>query len=48
MATQLARPGVYAEMDDEIWRRGEMKMEGEEGGEKEGGVIGVEDVESGK
>jgi hypothetical protein len=38
---------VYAEMDDEIWRRGEMKMDGEgvEGKEKEVGVVGVEDVE---
>jgi hypothetical protein len=42
LATQLARPGVYAEMDDEIWRRGETKMEGNE---KEGGVVGVEDVQ---
>jgi hypothetical protein len=33
-------------MDDEIWRRGEIKMEGEEQRkEKEGGVVGVEDVE---
>ena len=37
---------MYAEMDDEIWRRGEKKSEGqgvEE--EKDVGVIGVEDVE---
>jgi hypothetical protein len=47
LATQLSRPAVYAEMDDEIWRRGEMKMDGEgvEGKEKEAGVVGVEDVE---
>jgi hypothetical protein len=37
----LARPTVYAEMDDEIWRRGEVKMEGKEK-EKE---VGVEDVQ---
>jgi len=45
MATQLARPGVYAEMDEEVWRRGETKMEGadvEE--EKNVGVVGVEKV----
>ena len=46
LATQLARPAVYAEMDDEIWRRGEMEMKGKEGDEKEGVVVGVEDVES--
>jgi hypothetical protein len=45
LATQLARPSVYAEMDDEIWRRGETKMEGGEGIEKEGGIVGVENVE---
>jgi hypothetical protein len=45
LATQLARPAVYAEMDEEVWRRGEMKMEGanvEE--EKDVGVVGVEQV----
>jgi hypothetical protein len=31
-------------MDDEIWRRGEVKMEGKEK-EKEVGVVGVEDVQ---
>jgi hypothetical protein len=33
-------------MDDEIWRRGEIKIEGEgvEGKEKESGVVGVEKV----
>ena len=45
LATQLARPAVYAEMDDEIWRRGEMEMKGKEGDGKEGGVVGVEDVD---
>jgi hypothetical protein len=46
LATQLSRPAVYAEMDDEIWRRGEIKIEGEgvEGKEKESGVVGVEKV----
>jgi hypothetical protein len=41
----LARPVVYAEMDEEVWRRGETKMEGadvEE--EKDVGVVGVEKV----
>lgn len=51
LATKLARPAVYAEMDAEVWRRGE-KGEGEEMGvgEKEDGVVGVEDVrdESGR
>ena len=46
LATQLARPLVYAEMDDEIWRRGDIEMKGKDGDEKEGGVVGVEDVES--
>jgi hypothetical protein len=36
---------VYADADAEIWRRGEMEMEGEGMAEKDVGVVGVEDVE---
>jgi len=44
LATQLSRPQVYADLDAEIWRRGEM----EKVTEKEDGVVGVEDVSGAK